>query len=224
MIEAVDAVPTAKTHVSATEPDDRILGPPMGTHCASQSDKAALSGSLSSARKAVEFEKSESPRQYTALRKKAETHRSRVVSPEKRRERTNGTDKEMKLQPTTANTTGPQNMRVKVAGTQRVGFSLNDSCRRDSWISLGTRPKLGCDGREIKPVREVARTAASVKLFGDGRPRAKRTDATGTCAIAADLRDSLARWAPRSRYLHVLRPLPICPQFSWPLTPHPLWP
>lgn len=190
---AVGAVPTPIIYVSTPEPDDRTLERPMETHRASQAGKAVSPESPSSPRKAVDFEKSESLRRPSAVRKKTETPQPRRGSPEKRRDRTKGTDKEKKLQPTTVTVSY---LRVRAGGTQRVGFSLNDSSRRDSSMSLGTRPKRDGNGKEIKPVREGARTEAGMKLFGEGRSRARNTSANGSCAITAGIRESLSRWEP----------------------------
>lgn len=184
---AADAVPTPPT-ILAAEPDRRTLERPIETDSASQAEKAVSPGSPLSPRKAIDTEKSESPPGHTALRKKTETHRSRGVSPEKRRERT-GKEKSHSI------TATARTLVEKVAATQRVGFTLNDSCRHDSRMSLGTRPKLGGEVQEHTPVREGARAAASMKLFGEGRSRAKTTAATGTCAVAVGLRENLARWA-----------------------------
>ena len=187
---AVDAVPTPTRNISTSVPDDRTLERPMETQHASQAGKAVSPEAPSPPSKAVDIEKTESLRRPTAVRKTEEMPQCRVVSPERRWEPTKITDKKKKLQPATGNTT---DMRVKVGGTQRVGFSLDDSIRRDSWMSLGTRPKRGGDRQEIKPVREGARAVAPVKLFGDGRLRAKSTAATEACAIQADLREPLSR-------------------------------
>lgn len=185
---AVDAVPTPAISISAPEPDDRTLERAMEAQCASQAGKAVSPESPKPPSKAIDIENTESLCRPAAVRNTEETPQSRVVSPGRRWERTKRTDKKKKLQTATEKTI---DTRVKVSGTQRAGFSLDDSSRRDSWMSLGTRPKRGGDGQEIKLVREGTRAAAGMKLFGYGRLRSKTTAATEACAISADHRETL---------------------------------
>ena len=181
-----DTVPTPL----AAEPDARIQEIPIDTGNYSQADTAISNESPPLQRKAVENDKSKSPRsRHSSVQKNMKMQFYQIESHKTWGERTNGAYTE-KLPATKANTTGT---RETLAGGQSLGPSVNGAGDRDSWMSVGTRPKRGVDGQEHRPGREGARSDAGMKLFGDGRPRAKYTAVIGTRTLAADLEKSLTR-------------------------------